>query len=108
MKNSNEHIPAQYDKTTVILHWLSALLVLVLFASALIWDDLPRGTPLRKGLQSFHISLGILLLGVFVTRVFWRLTRGRHLPAASKGLQQLAAATTHRALYVLIGVQIAL
>jgi cytochrome b561 len=97
-----------YDRTTVALHWLTAILVIVLFALALIWDELPRGTPLRKGLQSLHISLGLVLTLVFAVRVFWRANRGRKLPPASTGVQQLAATAAHHALYLLLGVQIVL
>jgi cytochrome b561 len=107
-KNAVQTQNEQYDRTTIALHWLTAILVIVLFALALIWDDLPRGTPLRKGLQSLHISLGLLLVVVFAARVFWRVGRGRRLPPASVGIQQLAATVAHRALYLLLAVQIAL
>lgn len=51
----------RYDSFTLVLHWVTAACVIFLFASAHIWEQLERGTPLRKGLQAVHISCGILL-----------------------------------------------
>src|SRR4051812_9712411 len=71
----------RYDRVTICLHWLTALLVVALFAAAYVWNSLPPGTPLRKSLQAIHISLGLLFTVVFVVRLFWRSSRGRHLSA---------------------------
>ncbi|MEI9986240.1 MAG: cytochrome b [Aliidongia sp.] len=98
----------RYDRVTIALHWLTAVLVIVLFALAEIWGYLPRGTPLRRGFQALHISLGILLALVFVARLAWRLTQGRSLPAATTGLQNLAATAANWALYLLLAAQIGL
>jgi cytochrome b561 len=98
----------RYDPVTITLHWLTAALVITLFALAETWGFLPRGTPLRKGAQSLHISLGLLLTVVLVVRLFWRSGRGRRLPPASSGLQHLAAKTAHYALYLLLVAQVVL
>ncbi len=97
-----------YDRATIILHWLTAILVVSLFASAETWGFLPRGTPLRGELQTLHISLGILLAAIIVMRVIWRLVQGRRLSPATTGLQAIAAKTVHIALYVLLCLQAAL
>lgn len=99
---------ANYDRTTIVLHWLTVALVIALFALAEGWDFLQHGTPLRKELQSLHISLGILLTVVLVVRLGWRITRGRRLPATATGLQELAAKAMHYALYLLLTVQVIL
>lgn len=78
--------PTRYDTPTILLHWLTALLVIGLFALAEIWDALPRGTPARKLLQSLHVSFGLLFAAVLVARIVWRLTAGRRLPRASGGI----------------------
>lgn len=51
----------RYDRVSITLHWLTAGLVILLFVLALGWDLFEHGSPLRKGMQSLHISLGILL-----------------------------------------------
>lgn len=97
------------DRATIVFHWLTAILVIALFASAETWNLLPRGIPLRKGLQSLHISLGILLTAVFLLRLIWRLTRGRHLPGANKNfVGDQAARVVHGLLYALLLGQVGL
>ena len=94
---------AGYDRTTIILHWLTAVLVIALFAMAETWSFLKHGSPARKELQSLHISIGILLAVVIVVRIAWRATRGKHLPVAS-----LAAKAVHHTLYLLLAAQVIL
>ncbi|MBO9098026.1 MULTISPECIES: cytochrome b [unclassified Rhizobium] len=98
----------RYDSWTIALHWFSALLVIALFASAITWDYLPRGTPLRKSLQSLHISMGILLSVIFIARVFWRSTGGRKLAALETGIQRILSKSVHHLLYLLLAAQIVL
>ena len=99
---------ARYDRWTIALHWFSALLVVALFASAIVWDFLPRGTPLRKSLQSLHISMGILLSVVFIARVLWRTTGGRKLAALETGIQRILSKSVHHLLYLLLAAQVVL
>jgi len=101
-------MPVRYDSTTIALHWLTVVLVVVLFALAETWGFLPRGTPLRKQFQSLHISLGIVLALVIAARLAWRATSGRRLPAAASGVQGWAAKAMDYALYLLLVVQIVL
>lgn len=104
----SEPVPSAYDNATVAFHWLTALLVVVLFVMAQVWEAMPSGTPMRKSLQHLHVSLGLLLTALLVLRVAWRATRGRRLPPASRGPMQLAAKGVHYALYLLLAAQIVL
>ena len=72
-------LPVGYDGLAIALHWITALLVVTLFALAEIWGFLPRGTPLRHGMQSLHISLGVMLAAVFLLRLVWRNTGARRV-----------------------------
>lgn len=108
MNRLNADSPTRYDRLTMSLHWLTAALVIFLFASSQIWDQLAKGTPLRKGLQSVHISCGILLAVIVIGRLLWRLSRGRRLPPANQGMMNIAAKTAHLALYLLLLGQIVL
>jgi cytochrome b561 len=70
------------------------------FASAQIWEGLERGTPLRKGLQSIPISVGILLAIVIIWRVIWRIAhRSKLEPIAMPRVMSLVSKLTHWALY---------
>ena len=97
-----------YDRITILLHWLTAVLVVALFALAESWDFLRHGSPLRKELHSIHISLGIVLALVVTLRLGWRATRGRRLLSVSAGLMAFAGKAIHHALYLLLAAQIVL
>jgi cytochrome b561 len=101
-------LPPHYDRGTIALHWITALLVITLFALAEIWGFLPHGTPLRRGMQSVHISLGILLAVVFAIRLVWRSSAAKRIPHATTGLQHIAATAMHFTLYGLLAAQIVL
>lgn len=103
----------RYDGLTITLHWVTAAIVIFMFASAHIWEVLERGTPLRKGLQSVHISMGILLAVIIIGRLLWRLFtvstgRSKQAPVAMPTLMKAAAHLTHLALYLLLVAQIVL
>lgn len=95
----------RYDRVAMALHWATALLVVANYLLAQIWDFLQRGTPIRHGLQSLHVSLGLLLIAVLVARLAWRTARGRRFPPSGPGLIELAARLVH---YLLYGLLIAL
>lgn len=103
----------RYDSFTLTLHWITAFSVIFLFASAHIWALLERGTPLRKGLQSVHISCGILLAAVMVVRPLWRLFSQRRArfampPAAGSRWSRISAHAVHGMLYLLLFSQVCL
>ncbi|MGL4967337.1 MAG: cytochrome b [Inquilinus sp.] len=96
----------RYDRATIALHWLTAGLVVTLFLLAEGWGFVPRD--IRKAGQSLHISLGILLAAVLITRLLWRGSAGRRLPPANIGLLHWAASAAHLALYALLAAQVTL
>jgi cytochrome b561 len=97
-----------YDPGTIAFHWVTAVLVLVLFASMRIRPLLPRDWHLGGPLESFHVSIGILFAAVLVLRLVWRLVRGRRLPPAGAGVAEWAARSVHFALYLLLVLQVGL
>jgi cytochrome b561 len=101
-----QDIPVRYDSNTILLHWLTAGLVVVLWVSEQIVDIFPK--PVRGGVLSLHITLGIVLALVLVARVIWRMTNVRSLPAAAKILMEFAARATHAMLYIGIATAVAL
>lgn len=93
---------ARYDRLTIALHWLVVLFVIFLYSSALIWGELPRGTPPRKMLQALHVSFGLLFVVLLAVRVYWRLRHGKRLPLVGTAAQRLGAAVVHKGLYVML------
>ncbi len=91
----------RYDAATIVLHWLTAILVVVLWVSAHAIDWFGHGTPAML-IRSAHISLGVLLGLILTARFAWRLGPGRALPAAESGVVGLLGRLTHLALYALV------
>ncbi|TCR92939.1 cytochrome b [Rhizobium sp. BK376] len=106
---SVESPKSRYDRVTITLHWLSALLVIALFVAAYLWNnEFARGSPPRKFLQALHISLGILFTVVFIARLYWRNTSGRKLASTEQGLMRVLSKGMHHLLYLLLTAQIVL
>jgi cytochrome b561 len=105
-ENGDEPIvkPAEcYDAGTVWLHWITVILIAILWGIGQTADLIPRG-PLRTGAWSTHVVLGFLIAFVLVTRVAWRAQFGRVLPPADSGALYVIAKLAHYALYALIGI----
>jgi cytochrome b561 len=61
--------------TSILLHWISAILIAVLFISGEIMEDMSRG-PDKADLADIHQSLGMLMLLVVLARLVWRISQG--------------------------------
>jgi cytochrome b561 len=96
-----------YDPVTIALHWISAMLIGLLWVLGQTINFAPSG-PLRVDYRSLHMLLGIALAGVFTVCFIWRLSRGRSLPGADNGLMEGVARLTHWTLYLLILVALVL
>jgi cytochrome b561 len=93
----------RYDRTTIVLHWISALLVAVLWTIGQTVDVFPNG-PLRIDYRSVHIVLGVVLGVVLLARLGWRLMRRETLPPIDHGLLLVIARVTHWLLYALLAI----
>jgi cytochrome b561 len=88
-----------YDRRTILLHWITAALVALLWGIAQVIDLFPKGAP-RIAVRSVHIVLGVLLGVILVTRIVWRARSGRRLPPANQGVMGYCARIVHVVLYV--------
>ena len=95
-----------YDNVAIALHWLTAALVVVQFALAVSWDYFSKA--MRHGMESVHISLGVLLTAVILARIAWRLMPGHQRPAIVSGWVRIASKAVHYVLYALLVAQAAL
>ena len=91
----------RYDRATITLHWLTALLVVAQWCIAKMIDWAPRGDP-RVPMRSLHLTVGVILVVLIAVRIIWRATRGRRLPAADRGVLHVLAKATHWGLYALV------
>jgi len=98
----------RYDRLTRIFHWLTAAVVIFMFATPHIWQNLEKG-PLRKGLESVHISMGIFLAVLIAARILWRVSGGLWLaPVSKQKAANLVAKLAHLSLYGLLLAQVVL
>jgi cytochrome b561 len=105
--NIPERGGARYDDATIVLHWLTAILVTLLWTLGQIIDWFPKGTP-RISARSTHILLGAALLLVLCIRIFWRARSGSRLPLAVPGWLGWLGKATHHALYGLLVITVLL
>jgi cytochrome b561 len=96
-----------YDRTTIVLHGLTAILVIVLWIIGQTGDWPPRGA-VRTDYWSIHVALGFVLTIALIWRILWRGFGGRRLPASDSGVLYVLAEATHYALYGLLLVAVGL
>lgn len=115
----------KYSKSAIILHWLTALIILSLFGLGWYMAELPQKGPKSTSLDLFdlgiytmqfseaissrtfyfnlHKSLGITLLLVIAIRLFVRIRKGSPaFPASMREWEVKFAEITHKILYVLM------
>ena len=98
-------IAQRYDTTTIVLHWIMVLLVLILWGGARALDGAPKGE-VHANARSLHIMLGLLFGAMGAARLIWRLSFGRPLPPSDKGWMGMAAKATHNGLYALLAAMV--
>ena len=98
--------PLGYDRRTIALHWLTAVLVTALWCMGQTIDWFPKES--RVFARSAHIAFGVVLAVVLCVRLWWRLGRGHRLPPVGPPFVRTLSTSVHYALYVLITVTVLL
>lgn len=104
--STQEKSPSRYDTMTIVLHWIMAALILVLFPLGWYMVDLPKGSAERSAFFVLHKSIGLTVAALLVIRIAWR-ARAPAM-AAAPGLapwQEQTARIAHRLLYVFMVLQ---
>ncbi len=116
---------SRYNTMAIILHWLIAIFILVMFATGWFMADIPKEGAKQASYDLFnlgiytwqlaeevtartfyfnlHKSLGITIFALILVRIFWRIT---HKPPAMlttyKPIERKVATGTHHLLYLLM------
>ena len=98
--------PLGYDRRSIALHWVTAVLVVVLWCLGQTIDWFPK--ELRVFARSTHIAAGVVLAVVLCIRIWWRLGRGQRLPPVGSPWMRALSTNVHYALYVLIAATVLL
>lgn len=93
----------RYGSLAQALHWVTALLILVMFVLGSSLDDLGAGAS-KITLYQVHVVGGITVLTLTVIRLIWRfMDRDRpELPPGTSGPMRLAARGAHWLIYLLM------
>lgn len=93
----------RYTKTAMLMHWLTALLIVSAFVLGLIMTGIPGFSPTKLKYFSWHKWLGVTVFAVACLRLLWRLF---HQPPPETAImpewQKKVAEAVHILLYVLI------
>jgi cytochrome b561 len=93
----------RYTKPAMLLHWLTALLIIAAFFLGLTMTEIHGITPTKLKYYSWHKWLGVTVLLLAVLRVLWRRANQPPPPVAGmSALQHQAADAVHYLLYFLI------
>jgi cytochrome b561 len=93
-----------FDQTSIVLHWLTALLIVVQFASIWAHEAAGHQSSLAVTLLSLHRSTGVLTWIVVVARLCWRryFAYLPPFPPSMPKLQQTVAKANEYGLYILL------
>lgn len=93
---------SHYRRPARLLHWIMAAIVICMIPIGIAVNYLPWDA-LQDWLYNLHKSLGIIVLGLVVTRLAYRLThKPPRLPASLPRYQRLVAEAVHVALYAIL------
>lgn len=93
--------PTQWSSVSKLLHWLIAVLIVVLCIVGWTMKSLPP-SPTKVQVYLLHKSTGITVLALVLLRIVWRLYAGRPDDLPMPRWQQRAAELTHAALYAVM------
>lgn len=92
----------RYTRTAIVLHWLVLALLIAQYVIGWTMPHIGHDTPVTTQI-GLHFSLGVLIIGVIVVRLVWRVTHGEPAhPAGVPAWQLRAARVLHGLLYLLL------
>ena len=96
----------RYDAISMLLHWVTVVLLCVMFGLGWYMVDLPKGSPERTWFFALHKSVGLSTALVVFLRLGWRAVHAAPpLPESILIWQRKLAKATHLMLYVFLIVQ---
>lgn len=97
---TDETRPSSYHNVAKGLHWLIAVLIIAQFVGGKFMTHLGLGVDDKFFVYQMHKSFGLVVLGLSLYRLYWRLThKVPALPAGMSALEQKIAPVTHWLFY---------
>ncbi|HVO90363.1 MAG TPA: cytochrome b/b6 domain-containing protein [Casimicrobiaceae bacterium] len=94
-------VSERYGSTAIVLHWLTAALIVANAILGLSMVPLPL-SPRKLQWYLWHKGIGVTVFLLTALRLAWRSTHEPPPPAPMPAWQQRAALWAHRAMYVLL------
>lgn len=92
-----------YGKFAKFLHWVMALMVIVLIAVGTYMAGLDKADPRKMQLMGMHKSFGVIFMQFAILRVIWsRLNNSPKLPDVLASWEKLLSKTITGSLYLLM------
>lgn len=92
-----------YGKFAKFLHWVMALMVIVLIAVGTYMAGLDKADPSKMQLMGMHKSFGVIFMQFAILRVIWsRLNNSPKLPDVLASWEKLLSKTITGSLYLLM------
>ncbi|HHO55781.1 MAG TPA: hypothetical protein ENK21_05285 [Trueperaceae bacterium] len=95
-------MPKTYSKLTIIIHWLSALLIIGMMGTGMIGSKLATDAPLRLNLIKLHGTVGLIVLVLTAFRLVILFTSKHPEKLAMPAWRQQMFAWNHRIIYAVI------
>lgn len=92
----------QYGLVAIVVHWLSAAVIIGLFAVGFWMVDLNYYSDWYQTAPHYHKSVGILLLALTLFRIVWKLVNPSPKALGENKTEVIAAKFGHHALYLLM------
>jgi superoxide oxidase len=95
--------PTHYHKTSIRLHWITALLMVAVYACIELRELYPKGSDIREAFKTWHFMLGLTVLLLTTFRLY---IRAKHrtpaiIPQPSP-IAMLSAHLAHAMLYMMM------
>ncbi len=91
--------PNGYGLIAILIHWISALLILFLFGLGTYMVGLSYYDDWYHKGPELHVSLGLVVLLLMLVRIVWRIINPTPMDLATKPVQNLAAKLVKLGLY---------
>lgn len=96
-----------YGLVSIVIHWLSAALILFLFSLGIYMTGLSYYDDWYHKGPELHVSLGLCVLLIMFVRVIWRIANPTPIDLSDKKIQNFTARLVKFALYAFIFIVLA-
>lgn len=101
MSMQHRNTEERYGLIAMLLHWGLAILIVAMFTLGTYMVELDYYHPWYKKAPDLHRSIGVMVAGLMIYRLFWRLTNPRPRESGEAWERRLAT-WVHRLFYLLI------